>query len=252
MPGIDGALRRPQPGSFVLLALLACRDPAETEEAPLGMTLTDDGRVYAGVATIDLTPTITETYTDLDGDYTFDGCIDDPTCEEPWVDADGDGVFDAVWIGGYGPLRPANGVHDPIYARAVVLSSGGEYEALVSLDLVGLGSPRIHAAKDALAADGFDPDRLMAASTHNHQGPDTMGLWGDPYTGVSGRVEEYQERVTAAIEEAVREAAGSMEPVDLTIGAVATRDLSPFYNGADWGGKNPTAKTHGQIGRAHV
>ena len=52
---------------------------------------------------------------------------------------------------------------------------------MVSLDLVGLASPRIYAARDALVADGFAGDHLLVASTHNHQGPDTMGLWGDPY-----------------------------------------------------------------------
>ena len=207
--------------------------------APLGMDLSEDGRVYAGVASLDLTPIITETYTDENGDFTYVG--------EPFDDADGDGSFDAVWIGGYGPLRPANGVHDPVFARALVLSTGGEYLAFVALDFVGLGSPRIQAARELLVVDGFDGDRLVVSSSHNHQGPDTMGLWGNPVLGITGRDEAFQQRVTAAIASTVREAAGSMVAVDVKIGRVNTRELSPWYNGADWGGKNPVAKTHGLI-----
>lgn len=237
---------------LILLALTACNG---VKEGPLGIPLANDGVTYAGVAVIDITPEITETFTDLDGNADFDGCFDDPDasepgCDEPFDDADGDGWFDAVFIGGFGPRRPANEVHDPIYARALVLAQDREYVAMVSLDLVGLGSPRIHAARDALAADGFEADHLLAASTHNHQGPDTMGLWGDPEdlaNPITGKNEDYQQRVTAAIEQAVRDAAADMVPVDLTVGQVRTRHLSPWFSGEMFGGKSPDPIQHGLI-----
>ena len=214
---------------------------------PLGIPLTYDGQIWAGAAVVDVTPEIVETWTDLDGDYEFDGCLDDPGCGEPFDDVDGDGWFDAVWIGGFGPLRPANGVHDPISVRAVVIAVDGEYLALVAEDLVGLGHPRIWAARDALAASGFDPDRLIASASHGHQGPDTMGLWGDPLAGVPGFDEAYQERITDAIEASVRAAAAAMVPVDLDVGRVRMRDRGPWFNGPVFGGKNPTARMHGMI-----
>jgi hypothetical protein len=232
----------------IALLLVACRhDEPAVEVGPLGLPLAHDGRTWAGAAVVDLTPEITETWTDTNGDYTFEGSPTDPTGGEPWVDADGDSFFDAVWMGGFGPLRPANGVHDPISARAVVIDRDGEYVALVALDLVGLGHPRIWEARDALAADGFDPDRLLVASTHDHQGPDTMGLWGDPYLGIPGFSEPFQERVAAAIEQAVRDAAAAVQPVDLTVGAVRMRDRGPWFNGSVFGGKNPTPTMHGMI-----
>jgi hypothetical protein len=227
----------------------------DDDGAPLGMILASDGVTYAGAAAIDVTPEVIETWTDLNDDGTFDGCLDDPAaagedCDEPFDDVDGDGWFDAVFIGGYGPMRPANGVHDPISVRAVVLSHDGEYLALVGMDLVGLAHKRIHEARDRLVADGFDGDRLLASSTHNHQGPDTMGLWGNPEdfaNPVSGLIPEYQERVVDAIEQAVRDAASAMEPVTLTVGAVRMRDRDPYFNGSKFGGKNPTAKMHGMV-----
>jgi hypothetical protein len=219
------------------------------------MTLAADGVTYAGTAVLDITPVITETFTDLNGDSEFNGCLDDPDaegdgCDEPFDDVNGNGRFDAVFIGGFGPMRPALDIHDPIEARALVLSHDEEYIAFVTLDVVGLGSPHIHAARDRLVADGYDIDRLIVTSSHNHQGPDTMGLWGNPEdfaNPVSGRNPAYQERVREGIEAVVRAAAASMEAVDLTIGRLALRDRSVWFNGARFGGKNPKARMHGMI-----
>lgn len=56
-----------------------------------------------------------------------------------------------LYLGGYDGYmgRPAEGVHDDLYARALVLSQGGTTLALVALDLVGMGHGHIvaiHAA----------------------------------------------------------------------------------------------------------
>ncbi len=152
-----------------------------------------------------------------------------------------------MFIGGFGPRRPATGVHDPVYARAVVIARDGEYLAIVSLDLVGLGHPRIWEARDRLAADGFDAGHLLVNTSHNHQGPDTMGLWGDPLFGRTGVDWAFQDQVTDAIEQAVRDAAAAMQPVELSIGRVRMRDRSPFLNGPYFGGKNPDPRMHGMI-----
>ncbi len=227
-----------------LSLLVACSggDPAETPDGPgpLGIPVVEDGVTYAGASVIDVTPMVTEPWSDDDGNGYYSG-------GDSFADADGDGEFDAVWIGGFGPLRPATGVHDPVYARATVIARDGEYVAFVALDFVGLGHPRIWQARDALAADGFDPLRLIVSSSHNHQGPDTMGLWGDPLAGISGVDWAYQEQVAEAIEQAVRDAAGAMEPVDLRIGRTRMRDESRWLSGRVFGGKNPVDIVHGMI-----
>ena len=229
--------------------------PAPTPVGPLGISVVDDGSTWAGAAVVDINPEISETFTDLNGNSEFDGCLDDPgamseDCDEPFDDVNGNNWFDATFIGGFGPLRPALDIHDPISARALVLSEAGEYIVFVTLDLVGLGSPRIWPARDALAADGLDPDRLIVSSSHSHQGPDTMGLWGDPFDfgdPVSGIDPAYSERVTAAIEESVRLASASMEAVELRIAQTSMRDRSPFFSSPAFGGKNPTSRTHGMV-----
>jgi hypothetical protein len=79
-----------------------------------------------------------------------------------------------VTLGGYGGrgLIPALGVHDPTYARAVVLRTPGRAVALVALDLIGV-QRTIH---DALARRGFPPrvrlgaDDVVIVASHTHSG----------------------------------------------------------------------------------
>ncbi len=237
-----------------LLVLSACTVPPD-EPGPLGIVLHDDGVTYAGFGSSDLTPPILETFTDLNGDAYFDGCLDDPSgtlpgCAEPFLDTDGDGIFEPTWIGGFGPLRPALSVHDPVEARALVLSHDGSYVVLLALDLVGLGHVRIEGLRSLLAEEGLDPDRLIVASSHNHQGPDVVGLWGDPYdlgAGVSGIGLDYQETLVDRMATAVRAAAEAMVAVEVTMAAESTALAGPYWNGRQFGGKNPTPKMHGLI-----
>ena len=240
----------------LVLILGGCSEPEPpVVEGPLGIPLSNNGRIYAGAAVVDITPTILETFTDLDGNAEFNGSIDEPGGDppafpEPFDDVNGNGVFDAVWMGGFSPMRPATSVADPLSARALVLSYGSEYIAFVSLDLVGVLDTRIHAARDRLAGSEFDPDRVVVASTHNHAGPDTLGFFGNPFdlgNPITGLDPAYQERIVEAIDTAVREAAGNMTEVSMTVGRVAMRDLSDEFNGATFGGSNPTAKMQGLI-----
>ena len=85
-----------------------------------------------------------------------------------------------VWIAGYGQNRQATGVHDPLLARAVVLRHGDQKIALAAVDLVGLQYPQVQQIRARL--DDFT--YVIVSSTHNHEGPDTIGLWGpNPLTG---------------------------------------------------------------------
>src|SRR5437899_4743862 len=43
-----------------------------------------------------------------------------------------------IWLAGFGQDRAASGVHDDLYARALVLGTGTRSVAIVALDLIGL------------------------------------------------------------------------------------------------------------------
>ncbi len=222
---------------------------------PLGLPMGVDGVTWVGVASIDITPEVLETFSDLDGDAEFDGCIDDPKaekpgCAEPFDDVNGNGRFDAVWIGGFGPKRAAAGVHDPLSVRTMVVVRNGEYLVLTGLDLVGLLQFRIDEAAAVLAAeDGMDPDRFIASTSHVHQGPDTIGIWGlvdlDNGQLEPGFDPAYQARVVQAMVASVRAAAAAVRPAEVVMGMRDLAEVSPWFNGAHFGGTNPKARVHG-------
>ena len=80
-----------------------------------------------------------------------------------------------IWLSGYGQNRRATSIHDPLLARAVILEAGQQRIALVSVDLLGLQLPAVQAMRKEL---GSAVDYLVVSSTHNHEGPDTVGIWG--------------------------------------------------------------------------
>ena len=132
----------------------------------------------------------------------------------------------AQWMAGYDFLRRSKGVHDGLYARALVFRQGDVKFAMVSLDLVGLN--RWDVEKIKARVNGFRPDQILIACTHVHSGPDTMGMWGLPpfYTG---KDEKYMEKVYDGVIAAVLRAEDAAVPVS-AFTAVYQMDPNLMYN----------------------
>lgn len=107
----------------------------------------------------------------------------------------------AVWLAGYGFGRKATGIHDPLFVRAAVLSDGRTRLALASVDLVGLQYDTVQKIREKL--EGFR--HITVASTHNHEGPDVIGIWG-PTPFQRGVNDAYLAFVIDQVAAAIREA----------------------------------------------
>jgi hypothetical protein len=128
-----------------------------------------------------------------------------------------------VYMAGFANDRRATGVHDDLWARAVALSDGRRKVVVVSLDLIGFFREDVQKARGLL--DPRVPGAvLVVTSTHNHEGPDTMGLWGKGRfsSGVDG---PYLARVRQAVVEAAAEALSRLEPARLVFGKTRTEGL---------------------------
>lgn len=125
-----------------------------------------------------------------------------------------------VWLAGFGKGRKATGVHDPLFARAVVLASGEKKIALVSVDLVGLFLDRVEKVRAKLPGFTY----VLVSSTHNHEGPDTMGLWGASAL-VSGIDEAYMAQVEVGILQAIKDADGAKKTVTARHGTTTAPEL---------------------------
>ncbi|MCE9531067.1 MAG: hypothetical protein K8T89_08070 [Planctomycetes bacterium] len=125
-----------------------------------------------------------------------------------------------VYVAGFGHNRKATAIHDPIMARAVVLEHDGKKIALVCVDVVGL----FHSTAEAVRKEFPDFAYVLVSSTHNHEGPDTLGLWGsNPF--VSGVDFAYMKKLEAGVGKAIKDAEAALKPVTARIGTIKAPQL---------------------------
>ncbi|MCS7223299.1 MAG: hypothetical protein NZ959_01880 [Armatimonadetes bacterium] len=131
-----------------------------------------------------------------------------------------------VYIAGFGQNRTATAVHDPIWVRCLALSDGTTTVALVGLDLIGFFyEPDVVAVRERVRNLIGKPVTVLIAATHNHEGPDTLGLWG-PSPFQSGRDEAYVKWVREEIAVCVRDAVRDLRPARLRFCSVRSRRLA--------------------------
>ena len=114
---------------------------------------------------------------------------------------------------------PAAGVHDPLFARALVLDDGITRAGLVTSDLIGFDQALVEGIRAGVEQQGALPSaHLMLTATHTHAGPmisclSRMGETDPRYLA------DLQERIVAA----VCQAAASLVParVGYALGQVA-------------------------------
>ena len=203
----------------------------------------------AGAAVLSIVPDCFETWVDKDGDSAYKtgnddlhDCGCDRVCpgEEGYIGPDegeGDGLLQPAWMAGFGNGRPAAGVRgagtglvgegDGLWARGTALRQGETTVAIVAMDVVGWFNGDVVAVRGMLAEQGLDVDHLIVHSTHTHEGPDTMGLWGpDPVH--SGYDPKYQAQLRSTVVAVVESALKDMRPVaSMRVGEV---DISTYHD----------------------
>jgi hypothetical protein len=115
-----------------------------------------------------------------------------------------------AFLAGQERNRLATGIHDNITVSCVVLRDGNEKIALFSVDAIGLPYSFVEKIRNRLQADKFK--HVLIASTHTHEGPDTIGLWG-PDEKTSGVNPTLLTLLEQRLIRAVSRARDSMTPV---------------------------------------
>ncbi len=123
-----------------------------------------------------------------------------------------------VYLAGLSGPRLSDGVHDDLYARAVAFVEGDTTVIVVGLDIIGYARARVEGVKQELARRGVPTDGLILCSTHQHSGPDTLGLWG-PSETETGVDDAYMEFLAARIVEAAEEAYTNIRSAHASVGA---------------------------------
>jgi hypothetical protein len=155
---------------------------------------------------------------------------DDPRNSE--IVAISRGKYDGIYLAGFDNNRLAAGKHDDLWARALVLQYGPSRIAVVSLDLIGYYSKGGYYGLDEVRKH-LDPKlglrEILISSTHDHEAPDTIGLWGaNPLS--DGKYPMYLRFVDQQISKAITRAAESAVPVRMKLGRTDPQ-LSPSLAG---------------------
>lgn len=192
-------------GFAIWLASLAIAFPAAAE-------------LQAGFGTRVITPQGFETWTDVDGDAQYDPEVD------TYEDTNGNGLFDAAWMAGFQNGRAASGVHDDLMAVAAVFDDGEKRIGIVTADVVGLMANFVASVRTAVPPE-LELDYVLVHATHNHEGPDTQGLWGaaDFESGVS---DVYMARLKAEMVGALEDSVAALEPARLSMATIEGYDAA--------------------------
>lgn len=128
-----------------------------------------------------------------------------------------------TWLAGFGAMgRKPQGVHDPLYARALVVSDGEKTVAFAVVDSIGIFREDVLEVRRRLGWDGAKR-YLFLSATHTHSGPDTSGLWGR-WPAVSGVNESYRQRTISALVELIERLGSELKEAELS---AVRRDLDP-------------------------
>ncbi|MFO0911195.1 MAG: hypothetical protein U0794_23130, partial [Isosphaeraceae bacterium] len=117
--------------------------------------------------------------------------------------------------------RAAEGVHDDLFAKAIVIESGGQKAALVGLDLISTTRDVVSEARELIEkATGIPGAHVMISATHAHTGPVLRGRGArdGKLGGDTGPAVDFRNGLPGKIAAAVEKANSQLAPAVLKVG----------------------------------
>jgi neutral/alkaline ceramidase-like enzyme len=132
------------------------------------------------------------------------------------------------------------GIHDHIYARAMVLNDGERTAAIVTWELIGVPTTVWEELSPRIAREtGIAPEYLVLAGVHDHAAPAPFGMYGND----SPKSAPYTKTLEDTTVEVIRKANESLQPAKIGFGTgkayvnINRREYSPDTGW--WLGYNP-------------
>src|SRR5438445_4986215 len=123
-----------------------------------------------------------------------------------------------VALGGYGAResRPATGVHDAVWAKALLLARGDRKFVLVTADVLGFPPQFKAAVVERLGPEGLSANQFLLLPSHSHTSIDLMALhpgnvFGNKLVGLFHK--ELFEHTANKLAQAVRDAGKNVGPI---------------------------------------
>ena len=125
-------------------------------------------------------------------------------------------------------ITVSEGVHDDLYAKALVFDRGDVKSAFVVLDVISLPHTVVMKARELIAQrTGIPASHVIMAATHAHAGPQMNPLFWDAVGGVpKQKSEEYTRNLPAMIAEVVGSAEERLQPVQVFFGTAYQNNIN--------------------------
>ena len=106
------------------------------------------------------------------------------------------------------------GIHDHIYARAIVLGDGSRLAAVVAWELIGVPNAVWEDLSGRIAREtGIPREYLLLCAVHDHSAPAPFGM----YASDSPKSAAYTKQVEDATVEVIRKARETLQPAQIGI-----------------------------------
>ena len=112
--------------------------------------------------------------------------------------------------------RKNEGIHDDLFARCLLIEDGQIQIGFLSLGLLGVTRLPNMEIQELCREKGVLPDHLIIIATHQHSGPDAIGLWG-PDEATSGVDPKYIKWVGQQSLDIVADAKKRIQPTKIPL-----------------------------------
>lgn len=136
-----------------------------------------------------------------------------------------------VPMAGYEGIRQATGVHDDLYAHALVLQTKEKTITVVTLDLLSVDEELVQRVAAELTDLDISQEDLLLIATHTHSGPvgineTTTGIMKGTSYFLGEKNLRYIEFVAKRISKAIHQAYQKLEPQRLKIGKTTVTEVA--------------------------
>lgn len=130
-----------------------------------------------------------------------------------------------VWMDGMVRAHPSEGVHDPLFARVLVLTNGDDIKdscVIVSVDICAITEDIAGTIRDAInKKHRIAQSAIIVAATHTHSGPATIGHFNPSEP-------EYIKELIEKIITAIEQAATNTKPVLISSGCGTETTINQY------------------------
>ncbi len=157
---------------------------------------------------------------------------------------------DPVRMSGYAARsEPFKGVHDDLYASAIVFGNSLTKACVITCDVIGFSNEFVDETKQRILKEtGIPEQNILITAVHNHGGPRTRAYGEEPSSNETTYVKTLQDKLV----QIVQESNDRLQPVKIGVGKgtckMNVNRRARHAEGGVWLGRNPDGICDQEVG----